>query len=342
MTAPASEPPRSARLLDIFFGYMLSQAISTAAQLGIADLLKDGPRSAEEIASQAGLHPRSTYRLLRSLASAGIFSETPQGQFELTPLAEPLRSDVPDSVRPVTIFMGTDWHNNAWTHLPYSIRTGQPAFEHLYGKPFFDYLGEHEEPARVFNNGMTSLSASVGKAVVEDFDFSGIGTLMDVGGGHGLLLASILQKYPSMRGILFDAPSVIEGARQSPVIRPVEERLTLVDGNFFEAVPRGADACIMKHIIHDWDDDHAVTILRHCRAAMGEQGRILVVEIVLPEGNAPSFGKFLDLEMLLFMRSFERTEEQYRSLFEKAGFRLSRVVPTGSPYSVIEGVAGPG
>jgi hypothetical protein len=324
--------------MQMFFGFMVSDSLSAAAKLGVADLLKGGPKGADELARESGVHARSLYRLLRALASVGVFSQDTGGRFRLTPLGGPLRSDDPDSLRSFMIFMGTDWHHRTWADLPYSIQTGRPAFERLYGKPYFDYLAEHPEPAQVFHDAMTSLSASSGRAVAEAYDFSGVGRLVDVGGGHGLLLASVLAKYPEMRGVLLDAPQVIEGAKGLIEGGGLAGRVEAVAGDFFESVPAGGDAYIMKHIIHDWDDERAATILGNCREAMAEGGRLLVVEMVIPEGDAPSPGKFLDLEMLLFMRSFERTEAEYRELFGSAGFELTRVVPTPSPYGVIEGV----
>lgn len=233
--------------------------------------------------------------------------------------------------------MGTDWHNRTWAELPYSIQTGRPAFEHLYGKAYFDYLAENPAPAQVFNDAMTSLSGSVSEAVVDAYDFSTVTKLVDVGGGRGLLLTSILEKYPQMKGVIFDSQTVIEGAQAASKAQGMDGRCEAVAGDFFESVPEGGDAYIMKHIIHDWDDDHALRILQNCQQAMAENGRVLVVEMVIPEGNTSSPGKFLDLEMLLFMRSFERSAAEYRTLFERAGFKLTRVVPTHSPYSVIEG-----
>lgn len=324
--------PPSAQMMQLIFGFMPSQAISTAARFGIADLLKDGPKSADELAQATGKHPRALYRLLRALASVGVFSQDADGRFRLTPVAETLRSDAPDSLRSFAIFMGADWHLQTWGGLPYSVETGQPAFEQAHGKAFFDYLGENPEPARIFNDAMTSLSRAASEAVVSTYDFSSTTKLVDIGGGHGLLLNSILEKYPQMQGVLYDAPSVIAGVTE------LSERCEAVEGDFFKSVPAGGDGYIMKHIIHDWDDERSLTILRNCRAAMKEGGKLFVVEMVIPEGNTPSTGKFLDLEMLLFMNSFERTEAEYRDLYERAGFELTRVVPTPSPYSVIEGV----
>jgi hypothetical protein len=338
MQKSSEDAPPSAQLLQMIFSFMTSQAISSVAKLGIADLLASGPKSTDELARATGVKVRPLYRILRALASVGVFSQDDGGNFRLTPVGEPLRSDAADSLRGFSIFLGSDWHWRVWSELGYSAQTGQPAFEKIYGKPFFKYLAENPEPARIFDNAMTSFSASVGAAVIDAYDFTGIKKLVDVGGGHGLLLASILEKYPRMTGVVFDAPAVVEGAKDLIKGRGVDGRCQTAGGDFFTSVPAGGDAYIMKHIIHDWEDERALIILKNCHRAMTEDGKLLVVEMVIPEGNAPSLGKFLDLEMLLFLHSYERTEAEYRALFERAGFRLTRIVPTGMPHSVIEAV----
>jgi O-methyltransferase len=232
--------------------------------------------------------------------------------------------------------MCADWQWRAWSELSYSTQTGHPGFERVYGKAFFDYLAENPDPSRVFNDAMTSFSASISAAVIEAYDFTGITKLVDVGGGHGVLLASILEKYPEMRGVLFEAPFVVEGAGDAITARGLAGRCEVVGGDFFASVPEGGDAYIMKHIIHDWDAEHALTILQNCHRAMTRNGKLLVVEMVIPEGNAPSLGKLLDLEMLLLLHSYERTEAEYCALFKRAGFRLAKIVPTRMPHSVIE------
>jgi hypothetical protein len=333
-----SDAPASAQLLPMIFGYMTSEAISVAAKLGVADLLVKGAKTADQLAQTRGVKSRPLYRLLRALASVGVFAEDNAGRFTLTPLAEPLRSDAPDSLRALAIFFGADWHWRVWSELSYSVETGQPGFERIYDKAYFDYLAENPEPARVFNDAMTSFSGSVSAAVIDAYDFTEITKLVDVGGGHGLFLSSILQKYPQMKGVLFEAPFVAEGAGDAIKERGLTGRCEIVGGDFFASAPAGGDAYIMKHIVHDWDDDHALTILRNCHRAMTENGKLLVVEMVIPEGNTSSLGKFLDLEMLLFLHSYERTEAEYRALFERAGFRLTRIVSTRMPHGVIEAI----
>lgn len=334
----SQDVPPAAQLMPLIFGFMTSQAISVAAKLGVADLLTDEAKSVDELAHAAGVQARPLYRILRALASVGIFAEDDAGRFRLTPLAEPLRRDAPDSLRGLAIFFGAEFHWRVWSDLGYSAQSGQPGFERIYGQALFDYLAENPAPAQVFNEAMTSFSASVSTAVINAYDFAGLTKLVDVGGGHGLLLASILEKYPQMSGVLFDAPSVIEGAQVMIKTHGVGGRCDAVGGDFFASVPVGGDAYIMKHIIHDWDDERALTILQNCHRAMAPNGKLLVVEMVIPEGNTPSLGKFLDLEMLMFLHSYERTADEYRALFERAGFKLTSIVPTLSPHSVIEGI----
>jgi hypothetical protein len=334
----STEVPPAAQLMQMIFGFVTTQAISVAARLSLADLLKDGAKSADELAQATGTRARPLYRLLRELASVGIFAEDDAGRFKLTPLAEPLQSNTPDSLRDFSIFIGADWHWRAWGDLFGSVQSGQPAFEKIYGKAYFDYLSENTGPAQVFNDAMTSISTVASAAVVDGYDFTGINKLVDVGGGHGMLLSSILEKYPQMTGMLVDAPSVVAGTKEAIEARGLSRRCEAVSGDFFVSVPAGGDAYIMKHIIHDWNDERASTILQCCRRQMSAEGRLLVVEMVIPEDNAPSFSKLMDLEMLVLLQAYERTEAEYRELFDRSGFRLTRTVPTKSAYSVIEGV----
>jgi hypothetical protein len=324
--------------MEMIFGFALSRSIAVAAHLRLADLLKDGPKNTDELARTTGTHPRSLYRLLRALAGAGIFAEDADRRFSLTPLSEPLCSDAPESLRGFAALMADAVNFETWAQLPYSVETGKPAFPHKFGKPFFDWLQEDPDESQLFHDAMTSLSAGAVIAVVSAYDFSGISQLVDVGGGHGLMLASILSKYPKMRGVLFDNPEVIRGAADVLGPQGVADRCEVIGGNFFESVPAGGDAYILKHIIHDWSDEECLTILGHCRAGMTTGGKVLIVEMVIPERNVPGISKFLDLQMLVFLSGLERTEAEYRDLLDRAGFELTRVVPTPSPYSVIEGV----
>jgi O-methyltransferase domain/Dimerisation domain len=339
MTANKSqEAAPSAQLMQMIFGFTLSRSIAIAAQFGVADQLKDGPKSADEIAAAIGAHPRSLYRLLRALAGAGVFSEGDDGRFSLTPLSELLRSDASESLRGFAELMADDVTFETWAQLPYSIETGQPAFPHKNGMPWFDWLEQNPVVGERFHNAMTSLSAGAVAAVINSYDFSGINKLVDVGGGHGLLLASVLSKHPAIKGILFDDPKVVAGAKDILTALGVEDRCEIVGGDFFQTAPDGGDAYVLKHIIHDWSDDECVTILGHCHSGMTSGGKVLIVEMVVPEPNIGGISKWLDLQMLLFLSGRERTGSEYGDLLDRSGFELTRIVPTNSPYSVVEGV----
>jgi len=317
-------------------GYWVSQALYVAAKLGLADSLKDGPRTADDLSPATQTHPKALYRLLRALASVGVFAEDDHHRFSLTPLAECLRSDVPGSQRSLAIMTGEE-HYRAFGQLLYSVRTGKIAFEKLFGVPVFDFLQNHAEQAKVFDEAMVGVHGRESAAMLDAYDFSGVRVLADLGGGNGSLLSAVLRKYPAMRGVLFDLPGVAERAKANIQVAGLAERCQVVGGNFFEAVPGGADAYLLRHIIHDWDDIKAKTILQNVHRAMGKDSRLLVVESVIPPGNAPSFAKLLDLTMLVIPGGQERTEDEYRTLYEGSGFRLTRIVPTTAEVSVIEG-----
>jgi hypothetical protein len=344
MTDPRkSEPPGSpgARraLFELIAGKWISQAISVGAELGIADVLKEGPRSAAEIAKIVGVSEDAVFRLLRGLASVGLLSSEPGRRFALTASGNYLRSDVPGSLRGWARFLGHAITWRPWGELAYSVRTGKPAFNYVFGTPIFDYLAEHADAAEIFNDAMTSTSSIDANAVAQAYDFSGVRTLVDVGGGNGLLLATLLKANPHMRGILFELPHAIDGATAVLRREGVADRCDLLSGDFFRSVPEGGDAYMLKVVIHDWDDDRAVQILRNCHHVMPSQARLILVEYVLRPGDEPDFGKFVDLEMLVLNAGGrERTEPEFRDLFAKAGFELTQIVRTATPKSVIEGV----
>jgi 2-polyprenyl-3-methyl-5-hydroxy-6-metoxy-1,4-benzoquinol methylase len=331
------ELPPPVQLMHLLFGFAASRAIGVTAELHIADLLEDGPKTAEELAEKTNVHARSLFRVLRACASVGVYSINEQKQFSLTPLAEPLLSSAPGSLRPFAEMITTDWTFQTWAELPYSVKTGKPAFDKVHGMTSFDYFWSNKKAGQQFNDAMTSNSAFASVAVVNSYDFSSISKLVDVGGGHGFLLASILSKYNTVKGVLYDMPAIVAEAKELLASHGVTDRCETVGGNFFDSVPEGADAYIMKHIIHDWSDEQCINILTNCRNALAPDGKVLVVELVLPEGNEPSLGKFLDLQMLQFLPGCERTEAEYRSLFDKAGLQLTRILPTPSPFSIIEG-----
>jgi SAM-dependent methyltransferase len=340
-TGPISTGGPSASWLalqNLILGKWVSQAVSVAAKLGIADLLKDGPRSCDELARANQVDESALYRLLRALASVGVFKEGADRHFSLTPTAEYLRSDVHGSLRAVATMSGEDWTWRPWGELYQSVKTGERAFDRVFGIGPFAYLAQNPSASAIFDESMTGWSMQNSAAVAAAYDFSGIGTLMDVGGGHGYLLATILKANPSMRGILCETPEVAEGAKVRIASLGLSDRCRVVAGDFFATIPGGADACILKSVIHDWDDQHATRILQNCRHALKPGGRVLLAEMVIPPGNDPHIGKLLDLEMLIMVGGHERTEAQFGDLFASAGLRLTRIVPTASPMCVIEGV----
>jgi len=316
-------------------GYWVSQAIYAAAKFGIADLLKDGPRSVDDLAAATATNADALYRLLRALASKGIFAEGEPRQFALTPLAEALQSDVPGSKRALALMSG-DEQFRAWSEIEYSIRTGKIAFDKVFGKPIFDYLGEHPDKARVFDAAMVGIHGRESAAILSAYDFTGVNVLVDIGGGNGSQITGLLQHHTAMKGILFDLAHVVERAKSRIDAAGLTDRCSLVAGSFFEEVPTGADAYFMRHIIHDWDDEKSLVILRNCHRAMSPKARLLIVESVIPPGNEPFGGKFLDLVMLLIPGGKERTVDEYRALLAEAGFELTQIVPTGTEVSVIE------
>jgi hypothetical protein len=329
-------PPQLA-VLQMASGYWVSQSIYVAAKLGIADLLKDSPKSCDELATATGTNAPSLYRVLRALASLGVFAETQPNHFTLTPLAACLQSDVPDSIRAYVIMRGEEQYR-AWGEFMYSVQTGGSSFEHIYGMNLFEYLAQNPESAKIFDESMTNSSAIESAAIAASYDFSSIQTLVDVAGGQGLLIASILKSNPTLKGVLFDQPYVIERAKGFLEAEGLLERCQLAAGNFFESVPQGGDAYILKRIIDNWDDEKAIAILKQCHKVIPDNGKLLVAEQVIPPGNQPFKGKFVDLHMLTVTSGRARTEAEYRALFEKAGFKLTRIVPTQDEVSIIEGI----
>jgi hypothetical protein len=331
-SAGARELPASAQLMQMLAGKWVSRAIGAAADLGLADHLANGPRTTADLAAACGAREREIYRLLRALASVGVFEERAPRQFAMTPLAEPLRADSPESIRNMARFVGMPMTWRAWEPLTESVRTGKTGMSQIGIANPFEYLEQHPEEAAIFNAAMTDFSRQTAPAVAEAYDFGRFRKLVDVAGGHGALLSTVLDRYPLLHGLLFDMPQVIEGARAA-----LHTRCEAASGDFFQSLPPGADGYMMKHIIHDWDDERAGTILRNVRGAIDPAGRLLVIEIVIPEGNEPSFGKLLDLEMLAIPGGLERTEQEFRELFAASGFELTAVIPTRSPVSIVEG-----
>jgi hypothetical protein len=300
-------------------------------------LVKDGPKPCEELAQATGTHPQTLYRLLRALASVDVFHEGKDGRFGLTPLAEYLQSGVLGSLRAFAI-MQSELQYRAYGEVLHSVKTGETAFNLVCGQEVFPYLTQHPTAAAVFDEAMTGYTTQVAATVAAAYDFSQFGTLVDVGGGYGTLLTAILQAHPVPRGVLFDLPHVVEAARQRLGAAGLTERCAIQAGDFFEAVPPGGDAYLLKWIVHDWDDERSIILLKNCHRAMTMHSKLLVVEAVIPPGNTPFFHKWMDLTMLVMAGGRERTEAEYRTLFEAAGFKLTQIIPTSSEMSVIEGV----
>jgi hypothetical protein len=335
---PAESNPQEAQQLvfQLASGYILSAALHAAAALRVADHLADGPQRMADLARLTGANEDALYRVLRALAGVGVFVETAPREFSNNTASEQIRSGMP-GLHEMVLWMADPFHLKVYADAMHSVMTGQPAVEKTVGMPVFEYFPTDPALSERFNNAMTAFSASVVPAALEAYDFSGIGTLVDVAGGHGQVLTSILQAYPGMKGVLSDLEHVLAGA--TPRIRALglTDRCRTEVIDFFKAVPAGGDAYVMKHIIHDWDDERAIVILNNIRSAMNPGGRVILLDSVLQPANQPDFGKIIDLEMLLMPGGRERTEEEFRVLFARAGFRLTRIVPTKSPLSVIEG-----
>jgi hypothetical protein len=326
-------------LFQLVIGKWIAQALGTVVEIGVPDQLAKGARRCSDIAREAGVSEDGLYRLLRALASVGLFTEGANRRFKLTPMGQLLRRDHPESLAGYARFTAHDSTWRPWGRLAYSVKTDLPAFDHVFGTPIFEYLARNPEAAAVFDDAMTSISAVEARATADAYEFKGIETLMDVAGGHGLLLATVLRRHKAMRGILFDLPHVAAGAAATFTRAGITGRVWVESGDFFKELPSGADAIIMKHIIHDWDDESATRILQTCHRALGPRGKVLIVDPVVPPGNAPHYGKLLDLEMLVLTpRGRERTKTEFASLLRGAGFRLSRVIATEIPLSVVEAV----
>jgi len=329
---------------DLIAAYWISRLVYVAARLGIADMLRDGPRTADELAERAGVDGGALYRVLRTLASYGVFTEKPGKRFKLTPLGSTLRSDAPASMHAFALYLIGDPVWESWGRLEDAVRTTELPFDRLFGMPFYTYLEQHPDYLKIFGDAMTSLSGTENPEVAAAFQKiharARFGTFVDVAGGFGSLLALILRKNARLKGVLFDKPGVIARAEQSPHITAtgVAARCTLVGGDMFQSVPEGADAYLMKYILHNWEDEQCVTLLTNCRKAMKAGGRILVADCVVPRTEEPDWGKLLDIQMMVVVPGKERTKEEFVALFRRAGLRLSRVLPTGCPLSLLEAV----
>jgi hypothetical protein len=335
MRAPAGIPPH-VQLIQMGVAIWPARAVYAAAELGIADLLANGPREVQEIACQTGTHVRSLSRLMRALASCGIVDEIHPGLFTTTALGDALRDGAPGAARATILTIAGSWQWKAWDHFLHALRTGQSGVEAAFGKDLFGFLsGEPVHSAR-FNDAMVGMHGAVAPAVVAAYDFSRFRSLVDVGGGKGALLAEILKVHPQMTGILFDLPDTENHARDYIAASGLEARCAFCAGDFFDHLPSGHDAFVLAHVLHDWTDDDAVAILRKCREAMPAEGRLLIVEAVLPDGNAPHHGKLMDLLMLTVTGGVERSQDEFAQILAQAGFRLGCVHPTTTHQSIIE------
>jgi hypothetical protein len=326
----------SVPLLEMAMGAWVSQAIYVAAKLGIADVLSDGPKSCDEIAAVTRTPAPSLSRLLRALRSLGVIGTVQGGKFELRALGRPLRAKRPGSLRALVLTLG-ETHYEAWGALLHSVTTGAPAFPSVFGARLFEYLDQDRDAGDTFQEAMSEVSALVSQAVMLAYEFSGIHLLADIGGGCGQFLMTVLDAVPDMRGILLETPAVIAAATKKLASHPCRPRCALLPGNLLEAVPRGASAYLMSGVIHDWDDEHTIRILDNCRRAMAPDGKVLVVEMVLPSGAEPRLAALLDLNMLVMNGGRERTEAEFRQLFDAAGLHVTRLIPTLAPQWVIEG-----
>jgi O-methyltransferase domain/Dimerisation domain len=319
-------------LFQMATAYWVSQAIYVAAKLGIADLLADGPQSSVALAAATRSDPSSLFRLLRALSSVGVFSQLDKDCFALSRVAEALRSDVPGSLREILITIG-EIHYQACGDLLHSVQTGEPAFTKVFGTNLFDYLQQNANASDAFNRGMTNLSSLLVHAVLLSYDFSGISSIVDVGGGEGELLRKILELNPEMTGTVLDLPNALDSENRLPTSG---SRCSYVVGNFFDSVMEGADAYLLCGVVHDWDDDCAIRILSNCRKAMTADGRVLIVDMIVPDTNSASFSKVLDLNMMVMTGGRERTKGEFHALLDAADYRVTRIIPTMAPQSIIE------
>ena len=317
-------------------GFQVSQAIHVAATLGIADLLTDGARTSDDLAAATGTDARSLYRLLRALAAVGVFREEDGRRFALTELGDGLRSDAPEGIAGWAAFIGRPPYWQAWGDLLHSVRTGESAFRHVHGTDVWTYRAQRPEESATFDRAMMSHTRAANRALLDAYDFGRFGTLVDVGGGNGALLAGLLGAYPALQGILFDQPHVVAGAEEVLRAAGVANRCRIIGGSFFDEVPAGGDAYVLKAIIHDWEDEESLAILRACRAAVPDGGSLLVIERELGPPNADPVAKLGDLNMLVNPGGQERTLDEFGALFEAAGFRLVSATPTAAGLSVIE------
>lgn len=334
-------PPQIA-MLQMIGGLRVSRIIYAAAALGVADFVAESPKTAAELAEATGTHAGALYRVLRALAGLEIFSEDHEGRFHLTPTGSFLRCDTPDALGSMIKVLGESWHWEVWGRLLETVQTGKAAFEQIYGMESYDYWLKNPDLARPQGASKTSVSARASAALLENYDFSNLYRVVEIAviGGYGNTLIPLLKQYPTLRGVMYDLPFIIEDARPVLQASGIGDRVELYTGHCLESVPPDGDAYLLMFVLHNWDDLRAIKILKNCHQAMVSNGKVLLVEMLMPAGNAPFAGKFVDLEsMLTTPGGYERTEAQYRSLLAGAGFQVTRVIPTQTANSIIEAVS---
>jgi hypothetical protein len=335
---PAEGAAAAAQIVELSTGYMAATCLYAAAKLKIADFIADGPRPVSEIAHASKTNEDALYRLMRALATVNVFRETAPRTFANTPLSDQLRSDLPGSSRDGVLFMADRLHLQIYSELAHTVETGEPGLKKITGMNSFEFFERNDEENKVFNAAMTSISGRAVQIILNIYDFGESGTLADIGAGHGALLTAILEKHRGLHGIAFDLPHVVAGAKPLVESLGLAQRCEIVGGDFFKEVP-AADTYVMKSIIHDWDDEHAITILKNCASAMrGPGGKVVLIEMLVGPANEPGLAKWIDIEMLAMAGGRERTEEEYAALFAKAGLRLKRVVRGPGPNAAIEAV----
>jgi len=340
---PAPQLPPALALRQLLFGHRVTQIITVAAQLGLADQMDETPRSVADLAAAVDADTAALHRLLYALASVGVVMATAPGYFALTPVGACLRTDAPRSLHSWALMESADYYQEAWDHLLDGVRSGAPAFEQAIGQPFYHYLDQHPSDGRTFSRTMGEVTAVVVDAVLAASDFSAFGRVVDVGGGYGKLLTTLLQHYPTMQGVLFDTPTVIERAKAQIQTMSVAPRCALVSGDFFDTLPAGGDLYLLSRVLMDHDDEASICLLRNCRQAMAENGRVQIIQIVLPATEMGATrpllfdGAMSNLNMFVLGLGAERTEEQYRALLTKAGFVVTQIIPTGALMSILEG-----
>lgn len=322
-------------LIELAEGYRISKALEAVAELGIADLLKESPKTSVELALATSTHAPSLYRLLRAMASSGIFREDNQGRFENTPLSEVLCADAPHSVKDSVRFIPNDGSMLAWMRLIDVLKTGKSSYKDANGFAAWEYLQEHPEQAKLFNKTMTFFSSELAPVILDNYDFSAFKSIVDLGGGEGLLLASILNAYPHLHGVLFDMPSVVEQAKSHLHQKlGLSNRCEIISGSILEEIPSGYDAYIMKNVLHDWNDEDTCQIFQRCRKALPDHGKLIIFDAVMLSGNEPQKTKWLDLQMLIAFGSQERTAEEFKELLSRANFKMTKATPLPTPIGM--------